>query len=257
MGNEVVINATGHELDKLVNDTDWNIRREVAIRGRDKDLDILVNDKELMVRKAVARHGRDKDLNLLVRDNDHEVRFEVAKKGRDKDLDILVYDEYAIVRKEVAKHGRDKDLEILKSDKATTVRKEALKQLEKKAEETKPVSVEPKVESVVEPVTIEEPIIEQEEYTQVESVQEPIVRETETLVDAEYDTFTFEDIDNIVDGKPIEPKEPIKEDINEIPENDINEYVEDTELNETPIDKKPSFKTKVSNLFSKLIKKGK
>lgn len=40
------------DLDRLVNDPDWNVWQEVARRGRDKDLDILVKNADENVRKT-------------------------------------------------------------------------------------------------------------------------------------------------------------------------------------------------------------
>ena len=69
-------------------------KNKIAYQITDKDLDILVNDEKWLVRKTVAEHGRDKDLDILVNDNDCDVRATVAKHGRDKDLDILVKSVY-------------------------------------------------------------------------------------------------------------------------------------------------------------------
>ena len=87
-------------LDILVNDEHWNVRREVAIQGY--CLDKLINDKHWYV------------------------RCEVAKQGYG--LDKLVNDKVWIVRREVAKHGYG--LDILVNDDEEDVRREALKQLE-------------------------------------------------------------------------------------------------------------------------------
>lgn len=48
------------DLNRLVNDPDWNVRQEVARRGRDKDLDKLVNDPDPDVREQVAWAGRNR-----------------------------------------------------------------------------------------------------------------------------------------------------------------------------------------------------
>ena len=50
----------------------------LAKYGRDKDLDKLIGDKDWQVRKAVVERGRDKDLDILVNDPAIEVRNEVA-----------------------------------------------------------------------------------------------------------------------------------------------------------------------------------
>lgn len=90
--------GSDQDLDTLVHDSDWKVRRAVAWRERDKDLDILVHDENPNVRGAVAFKLRDKDLDILVHDKDTEVRRIVALVGRNKDLDILVHDEAHEVR---------------------------------------------------------------------------------------------------------------------------------------------------------------
>ena len=129
-------------LDNLVNDEHWVIRREVA-RQR-YGLDILVNDKDIDVRIEVARqrYGLDKLINddhdyvreevarqgygldKLVNDEEWIVRQEVAKQGYG--LDKLINDELWIVRQEVAKHGYG--LDKLVNDEEWNVRKEVARQ---------------------------------------------------------------------------------------------------------------------------------
>ena len=129
-------------LDNLVNDEHWVIRREVAKQGY--GLDILVNDKDIDVRIEVARqrYGLDKLINddhdyvreevarqgygldKLVNDEEWIVRQEVAKQGYG--LDKLINDELWIVRQEVAKHGYG--LDILVNDEEWNVRKEVARQ---------------------------------------------------------------------------------------------------------------------------------
>ena len=64
-------------LEELVNDRDWDVRREVARQGY--GLDILVNDIDCDVRLEVAKHGY--CLDKLINDEDEDVRLEVAKHG--------------------------------------------------------------------------------------------------------------------------------------------------------------------------------
>lgn len=111
------------DLDVLVHDGEWEVRKAVAQQGRDKDLDKLVNDIHHSVRVSVAEQGRDQDLDQLVSDKHYEVRRRVAEQGRDKDLDILVNDKAAYVRMFVARQGREKDLAQLASDKEPLVRR--------------------------------------------------------------------------------------------------------------------------------------
>ena len=107
-------------LDILVNDEHWNVRREVARQGY--GLDKLVNDKDCDVRKEVAKHGY--CLDKLVNDEDCDVRLEVARQGYC--LDILVNDWHCYVREEVAKQGYG--LDILINDKDWKVRMEVARQ---------------------------------------------------------------------------------------------------------------------------------
>ena len=81
-------------IDKLVNDKDWEVREEVAKQGY--GLDKLINDKDWIVREEVAKHGY--GLDILVNDEDEDVRLEVAKHGYG--LDILVNDDEEDVRRE-------------------------------------------------------------------------------------------------------------------------------------------------------------
>ena len=121
-----------HELEEIAYNTCrdlfiiGNLTEKLAliIYGQDKDLDILVNEHNYYIRRALAKHGRDKDLDIFVYDEDILVRLEVAKHGRDKDLDILSHDKNYKVRLEVVKHGRNKDLDILSHDKSCHVRRE-------------------------------------------------------------------------------------------------------------------------------------
>ena len=107
-------------LEELVNDRDWDVRREVARQGY--GLDILVNDKDCDVRLEVAKHGY--CLDKLVNDEDCDVRLEVARQGYG--LDILVNDWHCYVREEVAKQGYG--LDILINDKDWKVRMEVARQ---------------------------------------------------------------------------------------------------------------------------------
>ena len=84
-------------LEKLVNDEDWFVRREVAKQGY--GLDKLVNDEYLFVRLEVARQGY--GLDKLVNDEDEDVRYEVARQGYG--LDILINDEHEDVRFEASR----------------------------------------------------------------------------------------------------------------------------------------------------------
>ena len=103
------------DLDVLVNDKSWFVRREVAKQGRDKDLDILVNDEDVDVRSAVAAQGRNQDLDILVNDEKYYVRGVVAELGRDQDLDVLVNDKDISVLYALMIHRRAKDIEKLKT----------------------------------------------------------------------------------------------------------------------------------------------
>lgn len=71
---EMLMNVTEEELDKLVKSDDWAIRCLVVERGRDKDLDILVHDENWLVRIKVARQERKKYLDILVNDENRYVR---------------------------------------------------------------------------------------------------------------------------------------------------------------------------------------
>ena len=97
----------------------------VVQHGRDKDLDILINDENYNVRKAVAEHGRDKDLDILVHDNDSRVRGAVADQGRKKDLDILLHDNFWGVRWHVAKNGNLEHCQKLLHDECICVEQDA------------------------------------------------------------------------------------------------------------------------------------
>ena len=103
-------------LEELVNDEEYEVRREVA--RQEYGLDILVNDGHEFVRLEVAKQGY--GLDILINDKDWEVRREVAKHGYG--LDKLINDEDEDVRKEVAKQGYG--LDKLVNDENWKVRKE-------------------------------------------------------------------------------------------------------------------------------------
>ena len=131
-------------IDKLVNDKDWEVREEVVKYGYGLDilinddkndvrlevakqgygLDKLINDKDWIVREEVAKHGY--GLDKLINDADYTVRREVARQGYG--LDILVNDGHEDVRLEVARHGYG--LDKLVNDGYWFVRTEATHQLE-------------------------------------------------------------------------------------------------------------------------------
>lgn len=116
-------------------------RCRMAQGGDPKDLDKLVYDEHWPVRRIVARHGRDKDLDILVNDPAGPVRKTVAEQGRLQDLDILVHDIDANVREAVAKHRRPQDLNILMSDDMFTVRDKVLN-LRSKIYEQQPSTID-------------------------------------------------------------------------------------------------------------------
>ena len=84
-------------LEKLINDERWCVRREVARHGY--GLDILINDEDWRVRLEVAIHGY--GLDILINDKDCDVRAEVARQGYG--LDKLINDAHWYVRDEVAR----------------------------------------------------------------------------------------------------------------------------------------------------------
>ena len=80
-----VIAEQGYGLDKLINDEDWGVRKIVAEQGY--GLDKLVNDKHSNVRAAVADHGYglDKlanDENYLVRQTVKEYKINERKRNK-------------------------------------------------------------------------------------------------------------------------------------------------------------------------------
>lgn len=99
----------GCDLDKLVKDKDWQVRKAVIERSRDKDLDKLVNDPDADVRSIVALQGRNKDLDILVNDQDDEVREAVAWQGRPQDLDVLINDKSPTVSNMAALRRQSKE----------------------------------------------------------------------------------------------------------------------------------------------------
>lgn len=60
-------------------------KMKLAEQGRPEDLDVLIHDKDWRVRREVARYGRNKDLDILVHDEDSFVRG-VAKKIQAENL---------------------------------------------------------------------------------------------------------------------------------------------------------------------------
>ena len=83
-------------LEKLINDERWCVRREVARHGY--GLDILINDEDWRVRLEVAKHGY--GLDILINDKDCDVRAEVARQGYG--LDKLINDKDEDVRKDTS-----------------------------------------------------------------------------------------------------------------------------------------------------------
>lgn len=69
----------GEELDILVKDKDFEVRRAVAEFGRPEDLDVLVKDKKISVRRAVLKHQRKQDLEILKNDIFYRLREEAEK----------------------------------------------------------------------------------------------------------------------------------------------------------------------------------
>lgn len=69
----------GKELDVLVKDKDFEVRKAVANFGRPEDLDILVKDKKITVRRAVMKHQRKQDLKILKNDAYYRLREDAEK----------------------------------------------------------------------------------------------------------------------------------------------------------------------------------
>lgn len=69
----------GKELDVLVKDEDFEVRKAVAEFGRPEDLDVLVKDKKITVRRAVMKHQRKQDLEILKNDVYYRLREEAEK----------------------------------------------------------------------------------------------------------------------------------------------------------------------------------
>lgn len=66
-------------LDKLVSDSDEDVRIMVAKAARPQDLDKLVNDSSKFVRLAVARYGRPQDRQKLLIDPSPIVRAQAKR----------------------------------------------------------------------------------------------------------------------------------------------------------------------------------
>ena len=107
-------------LEELVNDEDYEVRREVA--RQEQGLDKLINDEDFVVRREVAKQGY--GLDKLANDKNWKVRREVAKQGYG--LDKLIDDKYWKVRREVAKQGYG--LDKLVNDEDWRVRLEVVSQ---------------------------------------------------------------------------------------------------------------------------------
>ena len=90
-------------LNKLLNDENWHIRKAVAEQGY--GLDKLINDKDHDVRIAVAEQGY--GLDKLIDDKHWCVRRAVAEQGFG--LDKLINDKNPDVRRAVAKQGYSLD----------------------------------------------------------------------------------------------------------------------------------------------------
>ena len=69
----------GEELDILVKDEDFEVRKVVAEFGRPEDLDFLVKDKKISVRRAVMKHQRKQDLEILKNDVYYRLREDAEK----------------------------------------------------------------------------------------------------------------------------------------------------------------------------------
>lgn len=83
------INNDDTALDKLVHDSDPNVRVMVAKAARPQDLDILVLDDDKWVRAAVARYGRLEDRKKLADDPDPIVRAQVVRGGKQRREGLL------------------------------------------------------------------------------------------------------------------------------------------------------------------------
>ena len=93
----------GLNLEELVKDPDWRVRKQVAKHNIDNLLDILVLDKNQEVRGMVLIHQRDKDLDLLVKDKSKAIREFVVIIGRKQDLEKLQFDKNKEVREKAQK----------------------------------------------------------------------------------------------------------------------------------------------------------
>ena len=94
----------GLNLEELVKDSDWEVRKQVAKHKIDNLLDILVKDEHPEVRASVLiSHRRDKDLDILVNDEDFAIRAIIARFGRRQDLEKLQFDKNKEVRERAQK----------------------------------------------------------------------------------------------------------------------------------------------------------
>ena len=84
----------GKNLEELVKDPDWEVRKQVAKHKIDNLLDILVLDKNPEVRGMVLIHQRDKE---------KAIRNFVAIIGRKQDLEKLQFDKNKEVREKAQK----------------------------------------------------------------------------------------------------------------------------------------------------------
>ena len=107
--------GTNPEKDKMVKSNYWRDRLRMAKEGY--GLNILINDGDYDIRREVANQGY--GLNILINDEDYDVRIAVAEQGYG--LDILINDENLYVRKVVADQGYG--LDTLINDKDWYVRK--------------------------------------------------------------------------------------------------------------------------------------
>ena len=123
VAKDLLKQASDNYKEEILN-LNWSEKLEMI--NNHENLDVLVDDDDWHVRKAVAEQGY--GLDRLVNDLDHEVRASVAKQNYG--LDKLVDDEDFFVRKTVAEQGYG--LDKLANDKNPAIREIARKLLGKK-----------------------------------------------------------------------------------------------------------------------------
>lgn len=88
----------GSHLDKLVNDTDHEVREVVAGHGIRSHLDQLVHDRDAGVRQRVAEHGIADHLKILSKDSSPYVRMDVAHREGPHLTDMAQHDSNLQIR---------------------------------------------------------------------------------------------------------------------------------------------------------------